>query len=80
MPKLLIVFAHPLEAVPTIAALKAHTIHPDHLYEFDRGRILISGLGPVAGAAQTAVKSEGCDEIWNFGLAGALDDLGEVGR
>ncbi len=81
MPRNLIVFAHPLEAAPTIERLGALPIEGNHLYEFDRGKILICGLGSVAAAAHTASHLNDVDRVWNFGLAGALREdipVGEV--
>lgn len=78
MPNILITFAHPLEAAPTIKTLDAKPIE-DHLYTFAHGRILITGMGPDNAAAQTAAHAPGHDEVWNLGLAGALNPSLEVG-
>lgn len=62
---LLIVFAHPMEAAPTIDLLG---------HEFEKGRIAITGMG------RWEYDPTGASEIWNFGLAGSLRDDLEVGK
>ncbi len=78
MPNVLITFAHPLEAAPTLAALNATPIK-ENLYTFAHGHILITGMGPTNAAAQTAAHAPGHNEVWNLGLAGALSPTLEVG-
>lgn len=78
MPKILIVFAHPLEATPTLQALEAQAL-TETLYTFARGHILITGMGPDNAATHTAAHAPGHDEVWNLGLAGALDPTLPVG-
>ena len=78
MPNILITFAHPLEAAPTLDALNAKPIQ-DHLHTFAYGKILITGMGPTNAATQTAAHAPGHDEVWNLGLAGALNPHLEVG-
>lgn len=76
---ILIVFAHPLEAKLTISSTGAKQID-DHLYAFERGKILICGMGTLAAATQTLHHGRGMDEIVNLGIAGSLRDEIEVGQ
>lgn len=82
--RLLIVFAHPEEAKPALDYLKANVTEPN-LFSCKHAQILISGLGALAAATQTAIHGRSVDEIWNLGICGALQpnlspgDLLEIG-
>lgn len=76
--QILIVFAHPLEAAPTLDRLRAEPLS-DQLYSFEQGKILITGMGPYQAGSQTAAHATDCDVIWNLGLAGALNPSLPVG-
>ncbi|MBS0621900.1 MAG: hypothetical protein JSR80_02945 [Verrucomicrobia bacterium] len=71
---LLIAFAHPLEARPTIELLDAKPCAP-HFFTFPQGFIQITGMGVGA-----RTKTEGIREIWNLGLAGALSNELSIGQ
>lgn len=69
---MLLLFAHPIEARATIDRLKAEAIEEDHLYEWERGHLLITGVGPIAAAVEVARHLHLCDAVWNLGFAGGL--------
>lgn len=72
--RLLVVFATPMEAQATLKDLEASPTDRPHVYHFDRGRLLITGLGITRAAAMVASHLDGIDEVWNIGIAGALDN------
>lgn len=71
---LLIAFAHPLEARPTIELLSATPCAP-HLFAFSKGRIQITGMG-----LGVHPYTQGISQIWNLGLAGAFNDSLQIGQ
>lgn len=79
-PQLLIVFATFKEAEKTIELLRADGIENKRLYRFERGYVLITGVGAIAAAQAVAQHLDGADEVWNWGLAGSLHKELEVGK
>jgi adenosylhomocysteine nucleosidase len=80
-PAILIVFAHLIEANRTIQRLKAKPIE-ETLYEWDRGHLLICGMGSIESAIQVSRHLHRCDEVWSVGFAGGLRSelgLGQFG-
>lgn len=76
MNQILIVFATYEEANPTLKALEASSSNQKDLFTVSNGYILITGMGMLAAASQTALHLPLVQEVWNFGIAGALrDDL-----
>jgi nucleoside phosphorylase len=74
--KRLITFATLREATPSLQLLEASLSSEKNLYLFSDGYVLITGIGLMAAATQTALHLPLADEVWNFGIAGALrDDL-----
>ena len=68
----LIVFATLWEAEGTLDVLHAASTSSPLLYEWPGGLILISGLGAIQAAIQTTQYLPHVDEVWNFGIVGAL--------
>lgn len=88
--RVLIVFAQAAEAEATLRRLHAEPVEGETihvwsegeipcLYRFERGHIAISNLGLHAAQMSVARYSQGCDEVWNLGLAGALNDRLPIG-
>lgn len=84
--KRLILFTTLIEAGPLVDALGAKPIpgsnrpvwpHNDcpHLFEFDGGLIALTDLGVHRAHSLTLLHGQSVDEIWNFGIAGALAPL-----
>ncbi|MDR3624948.1 MAG: hypothetical protein P4L16_07410 [Chlamydiales bacterium] len=76
---LLITFATIQEASPSIDVLKAFYSKENECYLFEKGRIVITGIGSIAASARTMHHLTECKEVWNFGLAGALKKNYEIG-
>ncbi|MDP1836624.1 MAG: hypothetical protein Q8K75_11955 [Chlamydiales bacterium] len=76
---LLIHFAVMPEAVDTLQSLKAIEIQSGYLYKFDRGHIVISGMGNFAAACAIARYGAEATEVWNFGCAGSLKSTLNIG-
>jgi adenosylhomocysteine nucleosidase len=74
MDQILIAFATYREANPTLKALEASSSSQKNLFTFSNGYILITGIGMLAAASQTALHLPLVQEVWNFGIAGALQD------
>ncbi len=88
--RILIVFAQVAEAAATLRSLQAEPVVGEMthvwsegeipcLYRFDRGWIAISSVGLHAAQMSVARYSHPCDEVWNLGFAGALNDRHPVG-
>lgn len=71
---LLITFASHEEARASIHLLKAIQLEKTNLYKFERGNILVTGMGSIAAAATTMPYLNTTTEIWNYGLAGSLKE------
>jgi nucleoside phosphorylase len=94
MSKVLIIFAQVAEATALLQHTKAIAIPGETAriwaegdlpcrYQFDHGWIVISGVGVHAAQMAVAKYAHLCDEVWNFGLAGALREgspLGEISQ
>ena len=78
MSRKLILFADREEATATLNTLNTEYISKN-CYAYEEGLIVISSMG--VHFAQHAVSSyaKEVDEVWNFGLAGALNDAFEIG-
>lgn len=74
MQHTLITFATHREAAPTLKALEASSSNQKNLYTFSGGYLLITGIGMLAAASQTSLHIPLAQEVWNFGIAGALKD------
>lgn len=77
---ILLVFAHNIEAKRTIERVGATEMEGKTLYRWDRGHILICGIGPIGSAIQVARHLHLCDEVWNVGFAGGLRPELELGE
>jgi len=75
--KQLLVFAHPLEAAPTVESFEAQLVGRN-LYRFEGGLISISGMGALAAACAVAQLAGAVDEVVNLGLCGAIGDAFEI--
>lgn len=74
----LIVFATLREAQATLHLLNAQYL-TENVYTYPEGRILISGIGMLAVCHSLTPHLVEATEIFNLGLAGALDDSLELG-
>lgn len=77
--QLLITFATYREAVHTIKMLEAIKSDDPNLFTFAEGYLLVTGMGMLAAASQTAQHLPFVQEIWNLGIAGALHDTTGIG-
>lgn len=88
--RVLIVFAQAAEAAASLRRLQAEPVKGESihvwsegevpcLYRFERGWIAISSMGLHAAQMSVARYSHDCDEVWNLGLAGALNDKLPIG-
>ena len=86
MTSILLVFATVGEAKSTLHAVSAKAIQPN-LYKYDQGRILITGMGPLAACQAISAHASPDEEVWNLGMSGALNlqfpaetivDIGQV--
>lgn len=71
MERILITLATLEEAQPTIARLRGRPAEPN-VWHWDRGTILVTGVGCVNASAATARYLKDVDEVWNAGVAGTL--------
>jgi nucleoside phosphorylase len=89
--KILIVFAQASEAEASLKLLQAKPVEGKYfsvwseglipcLYQFHHGWIAISSVGLHAAQMCVAQYGQGCDEVWNLGLAGGLStqSIGEL--
>jgi adenosylhomocysteine nucleosidase len=79
--KTLIVFATHEEAQPTIDLLAAQpfTCSIPWFYEWEKGFLVVSGIGSFSTFVSLNAISQSIDTIFNFGLAGALNRSLELG-
>lgn len=88
--KILLVFAQVGEAKGILARSQAVPVgqettavwtegEQNSLYQFENGFIIISGMGLHAAQMAVAKYAHLGDEVWNFGLAGALKDSLPIG-
>ncbi len=80
--KILFVFADPREAEPTLTKLQA-TPCGDSLWRAGKHHIAVSGWGSTRAAASVTRYKHLANQIWNFGLAGALNphlSIGTIGQ
>jgi len=90
MSKLLIIFAQAAEAQSTLertgASIKGERAHiwtEGHIpccYQFDKGLIVISNVGLHSAQMSVSKYAHACDEVWNFGMAGSLQDEQTIGE
>lgn len=70
---ILVTFATYREAQVSLDELEAKQVN-EELFSFDRGCLLITGMGMLNAAIKVAHYQHLADEIWNFGAVGALKD------
>lgn len=78
--KKLLIFACLKEAEHTIRVLNCKPIQEAHLYEFDQGHLVISGIGPLAACHATTRYQHLASTILNFGIAASLQGSGQIGE
>lgn len=80
MSRKLIVFAQLAEAAATLHALKADSTESPNYYTFEHGLVVVSGMGVHAAGAAVFAHAHQADEVWNLGIAGALQDTLPIGE
>lgn len=75
----LILFATLFEAKSSLEALNAAQISP-HCYSFNKGVIVISGMGSKKAKDALLTFADQATSVWNVGFAGALNDHFEIGE
>jgi len=68
----LLVFATIGEAKVTLKTLDAQAEQPN-LYRWEHGRVLITGMGPLAACQAVSTHAKPDEKIWNLGMCGSLN-------